>query len=147
MKIFHYSIVFITILTLFICGCRKPERPEGMPDLTPCIVSVTFGGEKLEGVGVQLHSQDPATKEWVSGGRTDVNGKAFLKTGTYFDGAVPGNYIISFQKFAEQEFSPDGMALQSKPLIPKKYMPGQSKETITITKEQKEYVFELEGLK
>ncbi|MDR0610417.1 MAG: hypothetical protein LBG58_09935 [Planctomycetaceae bacterium] len=142
-----FTIALTMILTLCIFGCRKPERPEGMPDLTPCIISVTFGGEKIEGVGVQLHSQHSSTNEWGSGGRTDVNGKAFLKTGAYFDGAVPGNYIISFQKFAEQELSPDGMALQSKPLIPKKYLPGQSKEMITVTKEQKEYVFDLEGLK
>jgi hypothetical protein len=147
MKRIYLAIVFIAVLTVFILGCRKPERPEGMPDLTPCIIVVTFGGEKIDGVGVQLHSQDPTTNEWVSGGRTDVHGKAVLKTGVYFDGAVPGNYIISFQKFAEQELSPDGMALQSKPLIPKKYLPNQSKETITVTKEQKEYVFELEGLK
>ncbi|MDR2440705.1 MAG: hypothetical protein LBE12_15190 [Planctomycetaceae bacterium] len=147
MRIFRFAIVFATVLTLFICGCRKPERPEGMPDLTPCVVSVTFGGEKIEGVGIQLHSQDTATNEWVSGGRTDINGKAILKTGVYFDGVVPGNYIISFQKFAEPELSPDGMLLQSKPLIPKKYLPDQSKETITVTKEQKEYVFELERLK
>ncbi|MDR2116557.1 MAG: hypothetical protein LBP87_09260 [Planctomycetaceae bacterium] len=147
MKILRFAVVFIAILVLFIFGCRKPERPEGMPDLTPCIVSVTFGGEKIEGVGVQLHPQDLTTNEWVSGGRTDVNGKAILKTGAYFDGAVPGTYIVSFQKFAEPELSPDGMLLQSKPLIPKKYMQGQSKETITVTKEQKEYVFELEGLK
>jgi hypothetical protein len=147
MKKFHLTIRIATIfLILFLFGCRKPERPEGMPDLTPCTISVTFGGEKLEGVGIQLHSKDPATNKWVSGGRTDTDGKAVLKTGVYFNGVVSGDYIISFQKFAEQELSPDGMAVQSRPLIPKKYFPGQSKETITITTDQSEYILVLEGL-
>ncbi|MDR0390487.1 MAG: hypothetical protein LBH59_01160 [Planctomycetaceae bacterium] len=147
MKIINLTIAFTTILVLFSFGCRRFERPEDMPDLTPCVIVTTFGGEKIENVSIQLHVQDPTTNKWVAGGKTDVDGKAVLKTGAYFNGAVPGDYIISFQKFAEQEFSPDGMALKSKPLIPEKYLPNKSKETITITTEQKEYLFELDGLK
>ncbi len=84
-------------------------------------------------------------KSWPAGGQTDEQGQAVLKTAAHYDGVVPGNYIVSFQKNAEPELRPDGMPLPAKSLIPLKYQQQNSKETLTVTKDKAEYVFELKG--
>jgi hypothetical protein len=96
----------------------------------------------MEGVGVRLIPEDKQVNKWSAGGKTNSEGKATMITSSVFNGVVPGNYIVSFKKSGKP------VEMNEPPsLIPKKYMPGQSKETITVIKEQKEYVFELEGLK
>jgi hypothetical protein len=123
-------------------GCQRlPKRPEGMPELVPCTVAVTFGGEKIEGVGIILHPKNKEESNWAAGGQTDAKGKAVMKTAAYHDGVVPGEYIISFQKREIPEDMGTGRAL-----IPLKYFPTNSSETIAVSKAQKEYVFALEGL-
>ena len=127
----------------FLCliGCQRlPERPEGMPELVPCTVVVTFGGEKMEGVGILLQPKNKDENNWSAGGQTDSEGKAVMKTAAYYQGVVPGEYIISFQKSR-----PEGMG-PGVPLIPVKYFPTKSKETITVSKSQTEYVFTLDAL-
>ncbi|GHT23756.1 hypothetical protein FACS189419_08130 [Planctomycetales bacterium] len=118
-----------------------------MPKLTPCTVVVSFGSEKLEGVGVLLRPKDMKANKWAAGGKTNADGKTELKTAAHYLGVVPGEYVIAFQKYAPDEFTPDGMGSKAKLLTPKKYAPGQSKETITVTESQKEYIFELDALK
>ncbi|MDR3234848.1 MAG: hypothetical protein LBT46_14515 [Planctomycetaceae bacterium] len=140
------GLFLLTAVGSFSSGCRpQPRPPEGMPPLTQCIVAVTFGGEKIEHVGVRLRPKETGNR-WGAGGLTDAEGKAVLKTAGPFEGAVPGEYIISFEK----KVSPPAAEHMTAPrtsLIPAKYDASQSKETITITAEQKEYVFELERLK
>ena len=143
----HLWSLFVTVTILAHFGCnRLPERPAGMPDLVPCTVCVTFGGQKLEGVGVVFEPKDTAAKPWPGGGKTDAEGRAVLKTAAYYNGIVPGEYIVQFQKYAEPEMGTDGMPLPAKPLVPLRYGPGRSKETVVVTPEQAEYVFELESL-
>jgi hypothetical protein len=146
MRKFKIIIVSFVISIAFVMGCRRLERPEGMPDLTPCTISVTFGGEIMEDVGIILTPIDK-TNNWSAAGKTDKEGKTVLKTRLYFNGVAPGNYTISFQKYAEPELSADGMALPAKLLIPKKYTSGNSKEIIEVTTDKSEYNFTLEGLK
>jgi hypothetical protein len=138
-------IVFSCLLFLLfsVVACKQsPKRPDDLPKLTPCVIAVTFGGEKVEGVGVLLLPEDPSTNKWNASGRTNAEGKAKMITSSVFEGAVPGTYTISFQKNAEQ------IGTESPPsVIPEKYRTGKSKETITVAKEQQEYVFELESLK
>ena len=128
----------------FLCliGCQRlPERPEGMPELVPCTVVVTFGGEKMEGVGILLQPKNKDENNWSAGGQTDAEGKSVMKTAAYYQGVVPGEYTVSFQKRSIPEDMGPG-----KPLIPLKYSPTQSKETIAVTKGQNEYVFTLDAL-
>jgi hypothetical protein len=137
-------LVLLSVISLG--GCKRlPERPSGMPDTTPCTLTVMFGGEKLDEVGVFLKPKD-LSKPWSAGGKTDKNGKVVLKTGGYYTGVVPGEYTISFQKNGLAELDQQGMPIHTPSLIPLKYTARQSKETITVTKEQSNYVFELEGL-
>ncbi|MDR0522539.1 MAG: hypothetical protein LBH00_11915 [Planctomycetaceae bacterium] len=135
--------LILFFVTLTMSGChRGPQRPADLPPLVPCSITVTFGGETLENVGVLLTPADKSVNKWSAGGRTDANGKAVMVTSSVFDGAVPGDYIISFRKTGESKNMNEGPSL-----IPLKYTQGKSKETITVTKEQTEYTFELEGLK
>jgi hypothetical protein len=140
------GLLLLAAVGLLSSACRpQPRPPKEMPPLTPCIVIVTFGGEKIEHVGVRLRPKETGNR-WGAGGLTDAEGKAVLKTAGPFEGVVPGEYIISFGK----KVSPPAAEHMTSPrisLIPAKYDANHSKETITITAEQKEYVFELEGLK
>lgn len=141
--IIKIQVVIISITLLACSGCtRSPRRPADMPKPIPCVVYVSFGGEVLQGVSVYLTPVDKQVNQWGAGGLTDAEGKAVLKTNAVFEGVVPGNYIISFRKLAE----PVGMNTPPS-LIPDKYTLGKSKETIAVSENQKEYHFDLEGLK
>ena len=136
-------IFTLLIVLLLLVGCRRTiPRPDGMPDLVPCTVTVTFGGETIENVGVLLRSTESGNR-WGAGGRTDTKGKIILKTAGAFEGVVPGEYIISFSKRVTRSDSPMGGEVS---LIPEKYAPGQSTETIIVTKDQAEYSLALDGL-
>lgn len=135
--------VIVLLVTLSLCtGCsRGPKRPADMPKLTPCTISVSFGGEFMQGVSVYLTPEDKQANPWGAGGLTNDEGKAVLKTDSAFEGVVPGNYIVSFRKLAEP------VDMNTPPsLIPIKYFLGKSQETIVVTQDQKEYIFDLEGL-
>ncbi|MDR2643796.1 MAG: hypothetical protein LBC74_13500 [Planctomycetaceae bacterium] len=143
-KVFLIAICVLIVFVEFqVISCsRRPKRPADLPSLTPCIVSVTFGGEIIEGVGVYLTPEDKTVNKWSAGGITNAEGKAEMITSSVFNGVVPGKYIISFKKAGK---SVDMNAPPS--LIHKKYTLGQSKETINVTTDQSEYTFTLEGLK
>ena len=137
-----FSRICACVCLLSFIGCQRlPQRPEGMPELVPCTVVVTFGGEKMDEVGILFQPKNRDENNWAAGGQTDAEGKAVMKTAAYYEGVVPGEYTISFQKSV-----PEGMG-PGKPLIPIKYFPAKSKETITVTREQAEYVFTLDALK
>ena len=146
---FHrFCCIILSMTFAAIAGCQRlPERPDGMPELTRCTIHATFGGERLQGVGVSLQPIDAQVSNWPAGGRTDAEGKAVMKTAAHYNGAVPGEYFVIFQKYAEPELRGDGMPLPAKPLIPIKHSKASTAETIVVTKEQTEYAFELEGLK
>lgn len=133
------------ILPVVGCGKRLPNRPSGLPETTPCVLNVTFGGEKIEGVSVLLRPKNKGDK-WMNGGTTDGQGKARMKTSGYYDGVVPGEYTVSFRKAGRVELDDYGMPKRTYSLIPEKYTAGKSQETIAVTESQKEYTFELEGL-
>jgi len=145
------TMMLLTVLPpLFWAACtRLPDRPEGMPDLTPCTIEVTFGGERLPDVGVLLKPKDAANDSpsaWPAGGKTDSQGKAIMKTAAHYTGVVPGEYVVSFEKYAPEEMRRDGMPLPAQTLVPLKYSSRQSKETVTVTKSQTVYTFDLETL-
>jgi len=146
------TVIFVLVISVtFCCGsCRRlPDRPEGMPELTPCTIEVTFGGERLADVGVLLAPKNTGNGTptvWPAGGKTDVNGKAVMKTAAHYTGVVPGEYVVSFEKYAPEDMRRDGMPLPAKPLVPLKYSQKQSKEIVTVVKTQAVYNFELDAL-
>jgi len=142
------TLCFVTLLGLFLCiGCGKriPIRPVGMPETTPCLLTVTFGDERIEGVGVLLTPKDKSQR-WFAGGMTDQEGKAALKTGGHYEGVIPGEYAVSFQKSGRVELDKNDMPIRSHSIIPAKYTASKSRETIIVTKSQVDYLFTLDGL-
>ncbi len=139
---------FILILVLALVGCtRLPDAPEGMPTLTPCLATVHVDGKPMEGVSVLFRpniAPGVDVPSWPAGGKTDTTGMTVMKTANYYAGVVPGDYVISFQKHAPEEFTADGMAKPTQSLLPEKYSSRLSKEMVTVTTEKKEYVFDLE---
>ena len=144
--------VLIAAILAILCtnGCQRlPDRPEGMPDLTPCTIEVTFGGERLADVGVLLKPKEVENNTpsgWSAGGKTNAEGKAIMMTAAHYTGVAPGEYVVSFEKYAPEEMRRDGMPLPAKPLVPLKYSQRQSQENITVTKSQTVYTFELDAL-
>ncbi|MCL2624650.1 MAG: hypothetical protein FWD31_13395 [Planctomycetaceae bacterium] len=144
--------IFMMAIPAVLCfiGCQRlPDRPEGMPELTPCIIEVTFGGERQPDVGVLLKPNSAGNNDssaWPAGGKTDAEGKAVMMTATHYRGVVPGEYVISFEKYAPEELRSDGMPLPAKSLLPLKYSQRQSTETVTVTNAQGVYSFVLEAL-
>ncbi|MDR2705886.1 MAG: hypothetical protein LBC02_08935 [Planctomycetaceae bacterium] len=143
-RVFYYSLLILSICFV-VDSCRRlPPSPEGLPKLYPCKVSVTFGGEKIEGVTVSLVSKDPNFK-WKSGGKTDKNGVAELRTSFAYPGAPEGIFTIAFFKIKDP---PGGNTLEAMTpisLIPLKYSADQSKETVEIKSGKNEFSFTLEG--
>jgi hypothetical protein len=136
--IFLFSVMFWVIFS----GCRpKPQPPEGMPPLTPCTIEVSFGGEKLEKVSVMLRPKDGS--RWGAGGLTDSDGRAVMKTAGPFEGVVPGEYTLSFEKKVAPK-NPKDMTAPRFSLIPIKYDHKRSDLTVSITENESVYSFEFE---
>jgi len=136
--------VLLSAVWLSGCGQRLPGRPSGLPVTTPCTLTVTFGGVAVENVAV-LFTPNDKSRHWYAGGKTDQKGTVLMKTGGHYDGVIPGEYTVSFQKTGRVELDEHDMPVRSHSLIPIKYAVGQSKEIIIVTKEQSVYVFELDG--
>ena len=125
-------------------GCQRlPDPPEGFPQLYPCTITATFGGEAIEGVNVSMKSEDPTIK-WQSGGKTDAKGIAKMKTSFAYDGVPIGKFVVSFEKLQQRE----GNTIQdmaSLSLIPLKYGPGKSKVIVEVKPEKTRFTFALDG--
>jgi hypothetical protein len=130
------KIIVLLFLVLFITACSnrpKLERPEGMPELHPCSVTVTFGGTVMEGVTISL---TPVEKDsqWIASGATDKNGTAIPCSSYGFKGVPEGKYAVAFTRLVTNpnynENNSKSPYAQS--LIPLKYGIGKSNETVEI---------------
>ncbi|MDR2114847.1 MAG: hypothetical protein LBP87_00545, partial [Planctomycetaceae bacterium] len=59
---------------------------------------ITQDQTPLEGANVSLHSVTSGTQEWVSGGRTDANGVAEIRTNGRYDGVPAGKFKVLITK-------------------------------------------------
>jgi len=81
-----------------LSGCGGQKLPEGMPKLTPVILTVTLDGEPLDGATVGLVPLDSTNSRWNAGGGTDKNGKTKIRTLAQYDGVVAGKYKVTVTK-------------------------------------------------
>ncbi len=87
------------ILTLATCvSCAKVQKPDGMPDLYPCTVTLTQGGEPLEGALIHCQSDDPKLIRWAVTGQTDAKGVAKIFTMGKYEGAPAGTFAVVVTK-------------------------------------------------
>ncbi len=65
-----------------------------MPDLYPCTVTLSQGGEPLEGALIHCQSDDPKLIRWAVTGQTDAKGVAKIFTMGKYEGAPAGTYAV-----------------------------------------------------
>lgn len=83
-------------LLLATTGCGDGvSKPSHIPDLTACVITVTYNGQPVADASVLLA---PQSGEFSASGLTDLEGKAVMKTDGMYDGVVPGEYMASVTK-------------------------------------------------
>ena len=93
---------FFTAFTAFfavaaVIGCSGEQRPDGLPKLYPCTITITQDGQPLAEATVQLH--DPAvTDRWTVSGLTNASGSAVMRTHGQFPGVPEGRFKIILTK-------------------------------------------------
>ena len=83
------------LLTIWGCSQRGPAKPDHIPDLTPCVIQVTYNGQPVEGASVLLA---PTSGQHSAAGLTDATGKAVMRTDGLYDGVVAGEFMASVTK-------------------------------------------------
>jgi len=97
-RIFHACRMVIAIVFLLcLSGCGGPNKPDGLPTLYPCKITITQLGKPLEGALVQFHGVDHSVP-WTVNGITNGAGVAIIKTQTLFTGAPEGQYVVTVMK-------------------------------------------------
>ena len=97
--------VLCVVLPMLLCGfvfcggCGKPvERPEGMPNVYATEIKVNSHAGPVVGAKVTLVPADGSDSKWPSGGTTNKQGIAFLKTLGQFSGVPEGVYKVLVEK-------------------------------------------------
>ena len=98
-KILRLGLPMLLCVTAYCCGCGKPiERPEDLPELFPIEIKVNSHAGPVVGAKVSLIPADGSTTKWSSGGTTNKQGLAYLKTLDKFTGAPEGVYKVLVEK-------------------------------------------------
>ena len=91
--------LYLTLM-LALCllsGCQEKKRPDGLPELFPCVITITQGGQPLNGARVFLVSES-GNSEWTVSGNTDASGKAKISTHANYAGAPAGTFKVLVSK-------------------------------------------------
>ncbi|MDR1484575.1 MAG: carboxypeptidase-like regulatory domain-containing protein [Planctomycetaceae bacterium] len=128
----------------FGCGGRVLPRPEGLPVLYPCDITVTFGGVPIRGVRVMLLPQEE-NKKWKPSGLTNAEGNVELSSSYGYAGVPAGIYTITFSLIQEPDEEETRRGIPPLSLIPLKYSQGKSKEIVEIKPEQNKFTFNLDA--
>jgi hypothetical protein len=80
-----------------IAGCS--DKPNGFPDIIPCVVTITDNGTPVEGVFVQIETVPPTSSLSVVA-QTDTQGNAAIQTqlGTFAKPGVPVGKLVMVLK-------------------------------------------------
>ncbi|MCL2347015.1 MAG: hypothetical protein FWC50_02010 [Planctomycetaceae bacterium] len=103
-------MILPVVFFLFLAGCGGEKLPEGMPKLTPVVLTFQQAGAPLDGAIVSLIPLDSANSQWYAGGTTDAGGKLKAKTLAKYNGVVPGKYKITVIKTVLEPL-PSGMTM------------------------------------
>ena len=87
-------LCFLTVPLVALFGCSPSDRPEGLPTLYPCEITVIQEGVPLAGANVTFIGDQP----WAIGGGTDDKGVARIFTHGKFEGAPVGTYSVLITK-------------------------------------------------
>ena len=92
--------IIVLLAASVFSGCEKAQRPDGFPALFPCKITITQGGQPLEGAFVRLMPEDKAF-QWTISGKTGANGVANISTHTNYPGAPEGTFKVCVSKVQE----------------------------------------------
>ena len=93
----HLPFFATLLIAITIIGCSDTPRPDGLPTLYPCTITIKQDGKPLEGADILLY--DPAiTDRWIVAGQTDTSGVAVLRTHGQFPGAPEGRFKVVVSK-------------------------------------------------
>ena len=96
----RFSILLLLFFSFCSSGCgQKALKPEGLPDLFPCNITVTQDGSPKMGIAVMLYPEN-ASITWPITGGTDAGGVAVMVTYGQFKGVPLGKYKVVLSKFA-----------------------------------------------
>lgn len=102
MRICRIASVFALLTAAFFAvGCAEPPKPEGMPEIYPCVVKLTQEGEPLADASILCLSDDSKLIRWAVTGRADANGVAKIFTMGKFEGAPVGEFAVVVSKNAD----------------------------------------------
>ena len=97
-----YRYRYLLLLSLFVfCGCSDASRPGDLPQLFPCVVSVTQGGKPLEEALVEFHAE--SEQKYRPSAFAGAEGDAVMRT-YGFPGVPAGKYKITISKTIEDDF-------------------------------------------
>jgi 5-hydroxyisourate hydrolase-like protein (transthyretin family) len=89
--------------TLFsVSGCKDSSRPEDLPKLFPCVITITQEGKPLEEASVELVATDQNNTKYKSLSITDAEGKAVMSTYGH-EGVPAGKYKVAVTKILHDD--------------------------------------------
>ena len=96
------GLLLTGLCVLFVCGCSGgPREPENAKNTVKVSGKVTLDGEPGWGVKITLHPKDGGDEadRTFSSAEGDQEGNFIVKTYGVDDGAPPGDYTLTFEKF------------------------------------------------
>ncbi len=91
---------FLAVAVCFLTGCAKSDRPQDLPKLTPCTLTiVSQDGTPVADAQVQLWTDQGIGAKWTAGGLADAEGKLVPMVQGKWSGVVPGTYKVLVKKF------------------------------------------------
>lgn len=99
-------IAFLLGIVFSIGGCSQQKRPDGMPELYPCTITITQDGKPFEGAIVRLYSNDVV---FHVSGTTNASGTAVMLTHGEFKGAPEGTYKVTVSKEEKEFIEPESV--------------------------------------
>lgn len=102
LKIVRILVVSLVLLPAWGCSPKGPVRPDGLPSLFPCEITITQEDKPLAGALIELRNKTQPSS-WATDGVTDENGVAQIKINGTFPGVPEGEYQVLVTK---TDFSP-----------------------------------------
>ena len=96
-------IALILIAAMSITGCGKNNsRPSDLPQLFPCVLTITQEGNPLDGAYVTLIPMEESNAKYQASSVTNKSGEATIVT-YGFDGVPAGKYKVCVRKVVGEE--------------------------------------------
>ena len=131
MRIAFIAVLGVFMLGQFGCGPAGRALPEGAMAVVPAAGTLLYNGEPVPEAIVVFTPVDAASNFPGGSARTNMEGRFVLQAYPTYDGAVPGDYIVSAiktQLIELQTTDPDADKTMAKSLLPDKYFSSKTSD-------------------